>query len=258
VKKFLRSEVASETVFHRFAGIDVEWIPHANPELFIYESKGGKHLETIDLTKFGFMALHNMVKDKGFAPRTDVQDKAKKKHFKQHSRKKPEKAAAGKTVMAGDLAPEPKAVPGINKEAAPVNQEDDVNLRQNPIFAEKIHNLQELPQVLPPQPKAVPEFLKEATLLSQEETKIISHPINVERPLSHQVIVPESKLGSLSIPDDTLLPQSKYTEKTHGQTMLVELPGIFLAHQWSIVLVAGSMMLIAFLLCYSPKKKRAQ
>lgn len=231
MKKFLRSEVASETVFHRFAGIDVEWIPHANPELFIYESKGGKHLETIDLTKFGFMALHNMVKDKGFAPRT---------------------------VMAGDLAPEPKAVPGINKEAAPVNQEDDVNLRQNPIFAEKIHNLQELPQVLPPQPKAVPEFLKEATLLSQEETKIISHPINVERPLSHQVIVPESKLGSLSIPDDTLLPQSKYTEKTHGQTMLVELPGIFLAHQWSIVLVAGSMMLIAFLLCYSPKKKRAQ
>ena len=46
--------------------------------------------------------------------------------------------------------------------------------------------LAELPQVLPPQPKAVPEFLKEATLLSQEETKIISHPINVERPLSHQ------------------------------------------------------------------------
>jgi len=72
-----------EGVTRRYKNVEIQWIKHAHPELYIYEAQGGQFLEPVDLAPLTFEQLHTMMINKGFeinggpqAPAADQQKKA--------------------------------------------------------------------------------------------------------------------------------------------------------------------------------------
>jgi hypothetical protein len=62
ISRFLKQDKKHE----EFENLELEWIPHHNPDLVIFNDDGVSEKERIDLTRHSYKSLLNLLVEKGF------------------------------------------------------------------------------------------------------------------------------------------------------------------------------------------------